>query len=391
MMKVLFFSPWYPHRYDAMSGLFVRKHAEAVARHCDVCVLYLLADDKVKRSEVVVQETGRVREVYVYYPFCGLPVLRQLSKATGFFRAFLRGYAAVEENFGRPDVSQANILTRCGVLSYFLKKRYGVPYVVVEHWTRYLPQNFNYKGFLRRRLSELVVRNASCVMPVSRMLADSMRGLGLKNDRYRVVNNVVDDFFFETLADHPREKGKFVFLHISCFIERAKNVCGILRAVKGLSEMRSDFSLTIVGVGPDYEEVRRYADGLDLPDGMVSFMGEQPPAEVNRFFSLSDAFVLFSNYENAPVVISESLATGTPVISTDVGGIPDMVGVSDGCLVKPGDEKALREKMSWMIDHRGEFDSDLIRQRARRYGYGEVGEFLVSAYREAVRGNDGNV
>lgn len=367
-----------------MSGLFVRKHAESVARHCDVCVLYLLADDKVKRSEVVVQETGRVREVYVYYPFCGFPVLRQLSKASGFFRAFLRGYASVEENFGRPDVTQTNILTRCGVLSYFLKKRYGIPYVVVEHWSRYLPQNFNYKGFLRKRFSELVIRNASCVMPVSRMLADSMRRLGLKNDRYRLVNNVVDDFFFETGKDSSRPKDKFVFLYISCFVERAKNVCGILRAVKMLSEQRSDFSLTIVGVGPDYDEVRRYADGLDLPDGMVSFVGEQPPTEVNRFFSVSDAFVLFSNYENAPVVISEALATGTPVISTDVGGIPDMVDVSNGCLVKPGDEKALCEKMSWMIDHRVEFDSELIRQRARRYSYGEVGDFLVSVYREAV-------
>ncbi len=35
-MTVLFFSQWYPNRYDAMPGLFVRKHAQAVARFCDV-------------------------------------------------------------------------------------------------------------------------------------------------------------------------------------------------------------------------------------------------------------------------------------------------------------------------------------------------------------------
>ena len=44
--KVLFLSAWYPNRYDAMAGLFVRKHAEAVGQYADVCVLYLHLDDK---------------------------------------------------------------------------------------------------------------------------------------------------------------------------------------------------------------------------------------------------------------------------------------------------------------------------------------------------------
>lgn len=383
-MKVLYFSPWYPHRYDAMSGLFVRKHAEAVARSCGVCVLYLYADEKVKEYEVVEQVTNGVREVYVYYPFIDKPILRQLTKAVRFVIAFLKGYSFVEKSFGRPDVTQANVLTRCGALALWLKVRYGIPYVIVEHWTRYLPQNFNFKGFLRKLVSRMVVRRASCVLPVSRMLGDAMRGCGLENANYKVVNNVVDDFFFDTHADVSAHDGVFNFLHISCFIERAKNICGILRVVKRLSEKRNDFRLTVIGVGPDFEKVRRYAGELELLDGRVEFVGEQPPSEVNRFFSVSDAFVLFSNYENAPVVISESLATGTPVISTDVGGIPDMIDATNGCLVKSGDEEALYEAMSWMIDHRPEFDSDLISRSARCYSYGEVGDFLLSVYREAL-------
>ena len=82
-MKVLFLSAWYPHRYDAMWGLFVRKHAEAASRLCDVCVLYIWADENVSRFDIVEQVTNGVREVYVYYPFCRVPVLRQLTKAVG--------------------------------------------------------------------------------------------------------------------------------------------------------------------------------------------------------------------------------------------------------------------------------------------------------------------
>ncbi len=384
MLKVLYLSPWYPHRYDAMLGLFVRKHAEAVSRYCNVCVLYLFADEKAENYEVVDQVTNGVRELYVYYPFSKFPVLRQLTKAFGFFRAFIKGYALVEERFGRPDVTQANVLTRCGVLSYLLQKRWNIPYVVVEHWSRYLPSKNEYKGFVRKRVSELVVRNASCMLPVTEHLADAMRRHGLRNDHYRVVHNVVDDFFF-TAEKHPLVRGdRFRFLHVSCFSEPDKNVCGILRAVKRLSEKRTDFSMTMVGVGPDYEMVRDYAKELCLSDEIVSFLGELSPTEVCRRFAESDAFVLFSNTENAPVVISEALATGTPVISTNVGGIPEMVDDESGCLINPGDEGALCDKMDWMIDHYDSFNVSYIREKASCYGYDAVGSFLVSLYEGLV-------
>ncbi|MCQ2231930.1 MAG: glycosyltransferase [Paludibacteraceae bacterium] len=383
-MNVLFMSPWYPHRYDAMSGLFVRKHAEAVARQCEVTTLYLYPDANVSEPEVMVQTTNGVHEIYLYYPFVDRPLLRQLTKALNFFKAFRKGYKEVKARFGRPDVVQANVLTRCGALAWWLKRREGIPYVIVEHWTRYLPQNFNYKGWLRRWVSEQVEKEASCVLPVSRMLCDAMRSHGLVHSNYQVVNNVVDDFFFEQPISADRVHGKFRFLHVSCFIERAKNVCGMLRVVKRLSGERSDFVFTIIGIGPDFEEVKRYAETLDLPDGLVSFVGEQQPRQVCSYFAESDAFVMFSNYENAPVVISESLAMGVPVISTRVGGIADMIDAQSGVLIEAGDEQALYEQMIGMMAHRSEFDAEKIRQRARRYSYETVGNFLVERYQECL-------
>lgn len=57
--------------------------------------------------------------------------------------------------------------------------RFGIPYIIVEHWSRYLLQNFNFKGVLRKAVSRVAVRRASCIMPVSRKLGDAMRGCGL--------------------------------------------------------------------------------------------------------------------------------------------------------------------------------------------------------------------
>ncbi|MCB4234228.1 glycosyltransferase family 4 protein [Kaistella anthropi] len=55
--------------------------------------------------------------------------------------------------------------------------------------------------------------------------------------------------------------------------------------------------------------------------------------EVSEKMRASDCFVLFSDYENFPCVLLESLSTGTPVIATKVGGIPEVVNEKNGILI----------------------------------------------------------
>lgn len=368
-----------------MFGLFVRKHAEAVARFCDVCVLYVMADGNVDRFDIVEQTTNGVREVYVYYPFIDKPVMQQLSKAVGFVRAFKRGWAVVRRTFGLPDVVQANILTRCGVLAYGLRRKYDIPYIIVEHWSRYLPQNFNYKGFIRKRLTQRCVRKAACVLAVSGQLRDAMRRCNLNNSNFGLIDNVVDDFFYE--AQKTDAQHRFRFLHVSCFDERPKNVRGILRAVKILSQQRTDFELVLIGTGPDWQEVVQYAKELALPDSAVRFVGEQTPADVCRYFTETDALVIFSRYETAGIIFSESWATGTPVISTSVGIVPDCLTDSNGVVVAMEDENDLCAKMSWMIDNHAQFDAAEIRQTALQFTYDTVGKQLFDVYNEVVNDN----
>ena len=383
-MKVLYLSAWYPHRYDAMSGLFVRKHAEAASRFCDVCVLYLMADEHVRRFDIVEQSIGRVQEIYVYYPFAKMPVLRQLIKAVGYVRAFWRGFAVVRQKFGLPDVVQANVLTRSGVLARKLKQKFGIPYIIVEHWSRYLPQNFNYKGFARKIETRRCVADAGCVLAVSGKLREAMQGFGLVNNNFQLIDNVVDDFFFAAQKS-INAKGKFRFLHVSCFDERPKNVKGILRAVKNLSLQRSDFEMVLVGVGADWQSAVDYAKELGLSEDIVKFTGEVPPTEVCRYLTESDALVMFSRYETAGITFCESWATGTPVITTEVGIIPDCLTPQNGVIVQNGNEADLCEKMSWIIDNVAIFDVAEIRKSAQRYTYDNVGKRLFDIYSAAVK------
>lgn len=383
MKKVLFFSAWYPNRYDAMAGLFVRKHAEAVSHFANICVLFPCADNTVKDFEIITQQTGKITEVYVYYPFTKWWGVRKFSKAINYFRAFLKGYKFVNENFGRPDITHANVLTRSGFLSYFLLKTRHIPYVITEHWSRYFRERNSYKGFVRKRITEIIVRNAKCVMPVSLSLEQAMKDCNLCNDNYRVVCNVVDDFFFVDDTQSQRKRKRII--HVSCFDDSVKNISGIINVVYELSKVRSDFELIVIGTGPDYNDIVEKTSRLGLLDSVVYFLGEQTPFHVSERMKQSDFFVLFSKAENAPVVISEALACGLPVISSSVGAIPQMVVPGNGLIVPIDDETAFLNAINWMLDHFQLYKKDLIRDSAKCYSFENVGKQINSIYDQVLQ------
>ena len=390
-MKVLFLTPWYPHRYDAMSGLFVRKHAQAVARQgVEVTVLsQCLVDEPLLNEEqfsilnsqfsIQEKEVEGVKEVVLY------------TNKSGFF-AELQGLKKLwqywHERYGMPDVVHLNVLTKQGLLASWLNWKYGVPYVVMEHWSGYLPENGDYRGAMRKRMSEMILQKAKAVMPVSVRLMNAMKQCGLEHNNWQVVPNVIDDFFYSRDAIHcvSKNEGKFRFLHVSCFDNRAKNTLGIVEAVERLSRQRNDFEMIMVGTGQDIFFTRCLADNYKLESrGFIKFIGEQMPQQVKEWMDASDCFVLFSNYETAAVVLEEAVACGLPIISTPVG-IAEELQVRGVEILPVGDVDKLVEAMSAMIDNVNKFDKEKIKAKATQYSFDKVGSQLVKIYKRVIRG-----
>ena len=349
-MKVLYLSAWYPTPRDAMAGLFVQKHAQAAQK---------LGTD--------------VRIIY--------------SEATGvqWWRDIKRQWQVLKQDWGLPDIVQMNVLDKNGILAIWLKLRYHIPYIIIEHWSGYLPENFSFRGGWHGWIMRLIAKHAKCILPVSLKLENAMKQCGIQNKRWQRIHNVVDDFFFTPITPItivPKNTHKFRLLHVSCFDEKAKNIQGLLRAVKIVSKKRTDFELIMVGIGVDYESDYQYAQSLNFPKKMLLFTGEQTPYEVAQWMQQSDAFVLFSRYENAPVVLSECLATGLPIISSNAGGIPEMISPNQGILVPSEDENALAQAINYMIDHQSNFSTEQIRKNGEKYSYKNIGEFLVRLYQQ---------
>ena len=383
---IVFLARWYPHRYDPMFGLFVQRHAEAAALFNDITVVYCQqtsrdvsttpiinkqvvdASNNNSKFEIVRTLENNVDTIRVYYKKPKNKILSLIR----FYRANMKALKLCKS----PDLIHVHILTRLGVIAWIQKILHKTPYIITEHWSRYLPGN-DFGGFLRKMFTKIVVRNAETVTTVTENLAIAMKNHGLKNDNYIVLPNVVNLDMFHI---SERNNNPCKIIHISCFEDKSKNISGLLESLKMIDENGIDFQCTLIGEGMDLELMKEKAQNLQLIN-KVSFTGLLQGQELADELSSGDFLVLSSNYENMPVVILEALASGLPVVSTNVGGIKEMIDDTKGILVEPRNKKALAEAMIKMIETHKNYDANYLRNSViEKYGYESVGRFLSRLY-----------
>jgi glycosyltransferase involved in cell wall biosynthesis len=111
--------------------------------------------------------------------------------------------------------------------------------------------------------------------------------------------------------------------------------------------------LLVAGDGPDLDATRSEAARLGL-DQRVRFLGPLDREGVLTLFRAADASLLSSSWENFPHTVVESLAVGTPVVSTDVGGVAEVVRDGEnGLLVPAGDAGALAGAIRRVVEEPG--------------------------------------
>ena len=158
-----------------------------------------------------------------------------------------------------------------------------------------------------------------------------------------------------------------------------KGFVDLIRACGLLAERGKSLRCEIIGEGPLENELRAQIEELGLQN-RVALSGAKPQREVRQRLTAASVFVLPSvvdaegGMDNLPTVIMEAMATGLPVISTDIGGIPEMVIENEtGFLVQPGDAVALAGAIEKVIHDR------LLGQRLGHAGYQRAQELFSIA------------
>jgi glycosyltransferase involved in cell wall biosynthesis len=363
-----------------MPGLFVQKHAVAVNMFHNVSVLYITTDKTLATGKHLITENDfeGVRETKIYFGKSASSFINSIN----YIRYYLKGMSLVRDRSGIPDLIHVHILSRTAFPALYYKFAYAVPYLITEHWSRYLPVNLSkrtYSGWFRKFFTKIAVKNACGVTTVTNNLAQAMQNLGLHN-QYFVTPNVADtEMFYPDKNKKDFQIKKLV--HVSCFDEPAKNICGIINTIKKLSEIRNDFVLEIIGDGPDYKQVYRYASDSGLLNSKIKMTGLLTGEELYSKMREADLFIMFSNYENFPCTIAESLSSGVPVISTDVGGIKEFLKPEHGVLIPSGDEKELLDSINHILDHPERFNTTEIREYAlSTFSNEKVGKLFSDIY-----------
>jgi glycosyltransferase involved in cell wall biosynthesis len=227
------------------------------------------------------------------------------------------------------------------------------------------------------KLIELGFKFSSAICPVSQQLRISMLNANYKAN-YKIIPNVVDTNKFKIGISKITNK-HFTFLHVSTLDDSIKNVSGIINAFEKLTH--KNITLKIIGDGSTnwiFDKIRNLKTS-----NTVLVENEKNHHEIAIEMQKANVFVLFSNIENLPLVLIESISCGTPFIATKVGGIPEMFRKDLGRLVDSGNTDQLVEEMNFMIENTNYFDSEEIRSYAvNNYSDKVVGKQFNDLYIE---------
>lgn len=176
------------------------------------------------------------------------------------------------------------------------------------------------------------LRSAARVIVLSPAQSEFVRkSYGVAEERIVVMPNGVSDPFVQAARAAPDHGGAFRLLFVGR-LSPQKNVQRLLRALPAISV---PVELVVVGEGEQRTMLEALCRRLGLP--RVSMVGFQTSAQLVDWYRWADAFVLPSDKEGMPLALLEAMASGLPVVATDVPGIADTVG-EDGILVAPDPE-----------------------------------------------------
>ena len=234
----------------------------------------------------------------------------------------------------KPDVIHTHLHSYPYVMTYAIKH-----HIPIIHTMHNMPI-FESKKLGRIILKFLFKHKFAIPVGISNIISEQIKEL------YHVpsytIYNPVDVSKFDIKKDKQKQ---FTFITIGRMSEQ-KNQQLLLKSFRILVNNYKNVKLIFVGDGVLKDDLLKLTNDLKLND-YIEYVGNVD--DVENYLKIADAFVLSSIYEGLPMTILEAMAASLPIISTNVGGVKDIV-TNNGILVKV-DEKDLAKAMLSLIEN----------------------------------------
>lgn len=238
-----------------------------------------------------------------------------------------------------PDILHAHYASSYGLLGSLCKFK---PYVL-SVWGSDI-YSFPKEHTLKKKVIEYNLKKADYLMSTSK---DMARETNLYTDK----DIMITPFGIDTTVFEPQnlEKGDNIVIGTIKSLEKHYGIDYLIKAFKCLTEKYDDLILQIGGKGSELNDLENLVKDLNIED-KVEFLGFLNEEEVVKRFNTFDIAVVPSLHESFGVSSIEAQATGTPVVVTNAGGLPETVdeGVT-GFIAEKGSEKSLEKEIEKLI------------------------------------------
>ena len=350
-MKVLLFSTLYPSCVRPIHGIFVETRLRELLKTGEVQakvvapVPWFPAQAKRFGAYAKFAATPHMEQrngVEVHHPrYFLLPKVGMNMAPYAMALGALRTIRRLQRQGFDFDFIDAHYYYPDGVAASLLAKWLGKPFVVTARGS---DLNLISQYAFPRRLILQAADQAAASIGVCQALMDRLAELGADRSRLNVLRNGVDlERFVPEDRSAARERlglakeGRYLLM-----VGNLVELKGHHIAIDALAHLPG-VTLLIAGAGPGQGALRALANRIGVAD-RVHWAGVVPQGELKWWYSAADALALCSSREGWPNVLLEAMACGTPVLSTNVSGTPDMVNTpAAGVLMERRDAQTLAE------------------------------------------------
>ena len=303
----------------------------------------------------------------------------------GYF-AYLKTKKIIKTLITRDTILHSHWIFPSGQLARIIAKKHKIPYVVSLLGSDV--HNLKY-GTIYWYFAKKVLEDAKIICSVSHQLVEKCIKENIKIDMNKVVyiDNIYDENIF-TMKDKylirnqiydMAEKDKII-LFAGNLVD-IKNVDTLIKAFSEILKINQDCKLFIAGTGIKENYLKDLVKQLQLNG--VKFLGNLFQEDLINYMNAADVFCLPSKNEGTPNVIIESLLCGTPVVASNVGGIPDVIKQGEnGYLFNPLMVEELKNQLLESLNRN--WDRQKIRNSVERFYNSEVIKEYHELYKRSV-------
>ncbi|MFQ3188936.1 MAG: glycosyltransferase involved in cell wall biosynthesis [Paraglaciecola sp.] len=350
--KLLIVTNLYPLPWEPNRASFNRQQFEHLKKTFDIALIIPVAFADYFKHRKVIVNTDKIRYVPSFY----IPKIGRRFNGHYMYHSIMATSSRWIKTFA-PDKVLGSWVFPEGLAVQKIAKKLNIPYFIKAHGS---DVNAHADNPVRSKIIKQVANNSSGVLSVSQALASKMIDMGVEGKKIHVIYNGVDKAMFTPTTPNEDLTGQSYSRTITFIgnLKKEKGVHELLSAFGKIKAEHLDLKLSFIGNGPEESTLKLKAESMGIADS-VRFLGSISHDKLPQIMCNSTLIALPSYAEGVPNVVLESISCGTPVVVTNVGGIPEVVcDGMNGFIAQPKNVESLHKAFSCALSHT--WDKEMI-------------------------------